>query len=168
MYAKQWQCRETELIFEVRNKNKTVVKWSDLQNKADLVKNNWQSNWQVNWALLLVEWDLLLKSRVNQFLANFPLLITGKFSKQVSEMQSYLCTKTLPCRFPQTAGVISQLPVRSSTSPASVLHIQVLVSLCPPHPALTPIQLFWNTGKQNPLLFLGCGTFASTWIVFKF
>lgn len=84
-------------------------------------------------------------------------------------MQSHLWMKTLPYKFPLTTAAISQLPARSSTAPGSVLHVQMLGSLCHPHPAVTPIWLFWNTEKQNPLLFFGmrdlCFPFGSSQVL---
>lgn len=95
---------------------------------------------QINCALLLVEWDLLLKSRVNQFLANFPLFITDKFSKQVSEIQSCLWMRTLPSKFPQTTAGMNFCYLWEAALPQALLHVQMLVSLCHLHPAVAPMD----------------------------
>lgn len=107
--------------------------------------------------------DLLLKSRVTQFLANFPLLITGKFPKQVSEMQSCLWMKTLLPKFPWTTGAISQLPVKSSPAPGSAPHARISL----PSPSSSYSHFILLKEKQNPLSLLGCGTFASPLVIFR-
>jgi len=68
-----------------------------------------------------------LKLGLNQLLADFPFLITGKLSEQLSECKPTM-DKNASQRAPSESQDISQLPMKVSAAQDAALHIHVLGS----------------------------------------